>query len=176
VAHPALVPVARDAFRAHMTGDNQLGRSRSDVVVGAAELLQTPEGTVTEAGLRLDIRVAIQYLEAWLRGSGAVPLYGMMEDAATAEISRAQVWQWIHHRVKLADATVITRELVLALVDSEMARIESEVGAERMRDGRFADARELFLRTATATTIQEFLTLPAYPMLEHEAPTVLVLT
>ena len=175
VAHPALVPIAREAFLAHMTGDNQLDRAREDVDVGAKELLQTPSGTVTEDGLRLNIRVAIQYLEAWLRGSGAVPLYGMMEDAATAEISRAQVWQWIHHRVKLADATVITRDLVLALVDSEMARIAQEVGAERMRDGRFADARELFLRTATATTIQEFLTLPAYPMLEHEAPTVLSL-
>jgi malate synthase len=175
VAHPALVPIAREAFLAHMTGDNQLDRAREDVDVGAKELLQTPSGTVTEDGLRLNIRVAIQYLEAWLRGSGAVPLYGMMEDAATAEISRAQVWQWIHHRVKLADATVITRDLVLALVDSEMARIAQEVGAERMRDGRFADARELFLRTATATTIQEFLTLPAYPLLEHEAPAVLAL-
>ena len=173
VAHPALVPIARDAFRAHMSGDNQLDRSRDDVEVGARELLRTPSGTVTEDGLRLNIRVAIQYLEAWLRGSGAVPLYGMMEDAATAEISRAQVWQWIHHHVKLADSTVTTRDLVLSLVDSEMARIALEVGAERMRDGRFADARELFLRTATATTIQEFLTLPAYPMLEHEAPTVL---
>jgi malate synthase len=175
VAHPALVPVARDAFSAHMTGDNQLGRSRSDVEVGAAELLQTPSGTVTEEGLRLNIRVAIQYLEAWLRGSGAVPLYGMMEDAATAEISRAQVWQWIHHRVQLADSTVITRDLVIALVDSEMSRIASEVGAARIRDGRFADARTLFLRTATATTIEEFLTLPAYPMLEQEAPAVAVM-
>ena len=176
VAHPALVPIARDAFRAHMSGDNQLGRSRDDVDVGAKELLQTPSGTVTEDGLRLNIRVAIQYLEAWLRGSGAVPLYGMMEDAATAEISRAQVWQWIHHQVKLADSTVITRDLVIALVDSEMARIASEVGAARMRDGRFADARELFLRTATATTIQEFLTLPAYPMLEEDGPAVVALT
>jgi malate synthase len=175
VAHPALVPVARDAFSTHMSGDNQLDRAREDVDVGARELLQTPVGTVTEEGLRLDIRVAIQYLEAWLRGSGAVPLYGMMEDAATAEISRAQVWQWIHHRVTLADSTVITRDLVIALVDSEMARIASEVGAARMRDGRFADARELFLRTATATTIQEFLTLPAYPMLEHEARAALAL-
>jgi malate synthase len=169
VAHPALVPVARDAFRAHMTGDNQLGRSRDDVNVGAEELLQTPSGTVTEDGLRLNIRVAIQYLEAWLRGSGAVPLYGMMEDAATAEISRAQVWQWIHHRVTLAGGTVITRDLVAALVESEMARIASEVGAARIRDGRFADARALFLRTATAPTIEEFLTLPAYPMLEQDA-------
>jgi malate synthase len=175
VAHPALVPVARDAFSTHMSGDNQLDRAREDVDVGARELLQTPVGTVTEEGLRLDIRVAIQYLEAWLRGSGAVPLYGMMEDAATAEISRAQVWQWIHHRVTLADSTVITRDLVIALVDSEMARIASEVGAARMRDGRFADARELFLRTATATTIQEFLTLPAYPMLAHEARAALAL-
>jgi malate synthase A len=175
VAHPALVPIARDAFRAHMSGDNQLDRSRADVEVGARELLQTPSGTVTEDGLRLNIRVAIQYLEAWLRGSGAVPLYGMMEDAATAEISRAQVWQWIHHHVTLGDSTVVTRDLVIALVDSEMARIASEVGAARMREGRFADARGLFLRTATATTIQEFLTLPAYPMLEHEAPTALAL-
>jgi malate synthase len=174
VAHPALVPVARDAFRAHMTGDNQLDRSRDDVEVGAEKLLQTPSGTVTEDGLRLNIRVAIQYLEAWLRGSGAVPLYGMMEDAATAEISRAQVWQWIHHRVQLADSTLITRDLVVALIDSEMVRIASEVGASRVRDGRFADARALFLRTATATTIEEFLTLPAYPMLEHDAPTVAV--
>jgi malate synthase len=174
VAHPALVPVARDAFRAHMTGVNQLGRSRDDVNVGAEELLQTPSGTVTEDGLRLNIRVAIQYLEAWLRGSGAVPLYGMMEDAATAEISRAQVWQWIHHGVTLAGGTVITRDLVAALVESEMARIASEVGAARIRDGRFADARALFLRTATAPTIEEFLTLPAYPMLEQDAQTVAI--
>jgi malate synthase len=168
------VPVARAAFGAHMTGDNQLHRSREDVNVGATDLLQTPSGTVTEEGLRLNIRVAIQYLEAWLRGSGAVPLYGMMEDAATAEISRAQVWQWIHHRVQLADSTIITRELVVSLVDSEMARIASEVGASRVRDGRFADARALFLRTATAATIEEFLTLPAYPMLEQDPQTVAV--
>jgi malate synthase len=174
VAHPALVPVAREAFEAHMIGDNQLDRSRDDVDVGAEDLLQTPSGTVTEEGLRLNIRVAIQYLEAWLRGSGAVPLYGMMEDAATAEISRAQVWQWIHHRVQLADSTMITRELVVRLVDSEMARIALEVGAARIRDGRFADATALFLRTATATSIEEFLTLPAYPMLEHGAPTVAI--
>ena len=174
VAHPALVPVAREAFMAHMSGDNQLDRARDDVNVSATELLRTPSGTVTEEGLRLNIRVAIQYLEAWLRGSGAVPLYGMMEDAATAEISRAQVWQWIHHRVTLADSTAITRELVVGLVDSEMARIASEVGASRVRDGRFDDARALFLRTATATTIEEFLTLPAYPMLEHDAPVLAV--
>jgi len=174
VAHPALVPIARDAFAAHMTGDNQLGRSRDDVNVSAADLLQTPSGTVTEAGLRLNIRVAIQYLEAWLRGSGAVPLYGMMEDAATAEISRAQVWQWIHHRVQLPDSTVITRELVVQLVGSEMARIASEVGNARIREGRFADATALFLRTATAPTIEEFLTLPAYPMLEADAPAAVI--
>jgi len=174
VAHPALVPIALDAFAAHMTGDNQLGRSRDDVNVSAADLLQTPSGTVTEAGLRLNIRVAIQYLEAWLRGSGAVPLYGMMEDAATAEISRAQVWQWIHHRVQLPDSTVITRELVVQLVGSEMARIASEVGNARIREGRFADATALFLRTATAPTIEEFLTLPAYPMLEADAPAAVI--
>ncbi len=174
VAHPALVPVAREVFAADMIGVNQLDRLREDVDVNAEDLLQTPGGTVTEEGLRLNIRVAIQYLEAWLRGSGAVPLYNLMEDVATAEISRAQVWQWIHHRVQLADSTVITRELVARLVDSEMARIASELGASRVPDGRFADATALFLHTATATPLVEFLTLSAYPLLEHDGPTLAV--
>ena len=98
VAHPALVAVAREVFEAHMRrGDNQLDRLRDDVHVTAADLLQTPAGTCTEDGLRLNVRVGIQYIEAWLRGHGAVPLYSLMEDAATAEISRTQIWQWIRH-------------------------------------------------------------------------------
>jgi malate synthase len=171
VAHPALVPVAREVFASHMSGDNQLDRLREDVNVTAGDLLETPRGTVTEAGLRLNIRVGIQYLEAWLRGTGAVPLYNLMEDAATAELSRAQVWQWIHHRVQLDDSTVITRELVGRLVESEMARIASEIGAARVQEGRFADATALFLRTATSSTLVDFLTESAYPLLERAGPT-----
>jgi malate synthase len=172
VAHPALVAVAREAFAAHMTGDNQLDVMRKDVEVTAENLLATPSGIVTEAGLRLNIRVGIQYIEAWLRGSGAVPLYNLMEDAATAEISRAQVWQWIHHRVQLEDSTVVTRELVERFIESELVRIALEIGATRMREGRFADATALFLQTATATPLVEFLTLAAYPLLDHDGPTV----
>jgi malate synthase len=174
VAHPALVPVARDVFAAHMAGDNQLDRLREDVNVTVQDLLQTPSGTVTEDGLRLNIRVAIRYIEAWLRGSGAVPLYNLMEDMATAEISRAQIWQWLRHRVLLADSTVITRELVERLIESEMVQLRSELGAESPRDGRFAEATALFLRTATETPLEEFLTLSAYPLLEHDGPTLAV--
>ena len=172
VAHPALVPIAREVFAAHMHGDNQLGCMREDVHVTARDLLQVPRGTVTEEGLRLDIRVGIQYLEAWLRGSGAVPLYGLMEDLATAEISRTQVWQWVRHRVRLFDDTVVSPEVVSRLVDSEMERIASEVGDARMRSGRFADAKALFLRTATASQLLEFLSLAAYPLLTLDGPTI----
>ena len=175
VAHPALVALAREVFAAHMTGDNQLDRLREDVQVTVDDLLQTPNGTVTEEGLRLNIRVAIQYIEAWLRGNGAVPLYNLMEDVATAEISRAQVWQWIQHGVELPDSTVITRELVERLVESEMERIGSELGAARARDGRFAEATALFLRTATATPLVEFLTLSAYPLLAPDDGPALVI-
>jgi malate synthase len=174
VAHPALVPIARDVFAAHMAGDNQLDRLREDVNVTVQDLLQTPSGTVTEDGLRLNIRVAIRYIEAWLRGSGAVPLYNLMEDMATAEISRAQIWQWLRHRVQLADSTVITRELVERLIESEMVQIRSELGAEGPRDGRFAEATALFLRTATETPLEEFLTLSAYPLLEHDGPSLAI--
>jgi malate synthase len=174
VAHPSLVQVARDAFAAHMTGDNQLGKLREDVQATAPELLRTPTGTRTEEGLRLNVRVGVQYIEAWLRGSGAVPLYNMMEDAATAEISRTQLWQWIAHRASLDDGRVVTRELVSTLVDEEMARIREEVGAERLRVGRFDDAVALFLELVMAEDLDEFLTLRAYPLLDDLTPRVSV--
>ncbi len=170
VAHPASVPIAREVFAAHMTGDNQLQRLREDVEVDAADLLRTPTGSVTEEGLRLNIRVGIQYIESWLRGRGAVPLYNLMEDAATAEISRAQVWQWIHHAVRLDNALVVTTDLVEELTGSEMARIASELGASGMRDRRFDDAKAVFLRAATAEPFEEFLTLGAYALLVHDEP------
>jgi len=170
VAHPALVAVAREAFESHMTGDNQLGKLREDVRVRAADLLAVPTGTRSEEGVRVNVRVGIQYIEAWLRGSGAVPLYHLMEDAATAEISRTQLWQWIRHGAALDDGRVVTKELVLALVGEELARIEREVGAERMRGGRFTDATKLFVELVTATELDEFLTLHAYPLLDDLTP------
>jgi malate synthase A len=166
VAHPGLVPIAREIFDAHMKGPNQLDRRRDDVHVTAADLLRPVDGTRTEAGLRHNVRVSVQYLEAWLRGQGCVPLYGLMEDAATAEISRALAWQWIHHGVPLDDARALTVERFRGVVAEEMDRIRLEVGEARFGGGRFREARTLFERLATATEFVEFLTLPAYELLE----------
>ena len=166
VAHPGLVAVAREVFEAVMPGPNQIERRRDDVHVTAADLLELPRGTRTEDGLRVNVRVGIQYIEAWLRGNGCVPLYNLMEDAATAEISRSQVWQWVHHGAALEDGRTVTKELLGRVTDDEMKRIESELGAERFRSGRFAEARTLFEQLSTRETLEDFLTLPAYSLLD----------
>jgi malate synthase len=166
VAHPGLVPVAMQVFDERMPGPNQLQRLREDVQVSAADLLEVPPGKITEAGLRANIGIAIQYLEAWLRGSGCVPLYHLMEDAATAEISRAQVWQWIRHPGGvLEDGRRVTAAMTHALIPQELDRIRGEVGAQRFDAGRFDLAAELFERLATGDEFTEFLTLAAYPHL-----------
>ncbi|MEO6418115.1 MAG: malate synthase A, partial [Polyangiaceae bacterium] len=165
VAHPALVPIAKEIFDAKMTGQNQLDRKREDVHVTQADLLSVPEGTRSLGGLRHNVRVGVQYIEAWLRAQGCVPLYNLMEDAATAEISRAQVWQWLHHGVRLVDGSVVTKELFTEIVDEEMGRIREEVGLERIQTGKFNEARALFERLSTSDTFEEFLTLPAYEQL-----------
>ncbi len=165
VAHPGLVPVAAGAFDAVMTGPNQLDRMREDVTVGESDLLAVPSGTRTEAGLRWNLRVGVQYLEAWLRGVGCVPLYNLMEDAATAEISRTQVWQWLRHRAALDDGRLVDAALVRELLDAEMAAVRTEVGTARFEGGRFTDAIELFERLIFSSSFEEFLTVPAYAML-----------
>jgi malate synthase len=166
VAHPALVPVAREVFAAHLGAkDNQLDVARGDVSVGAADLLRVPAGPRTEAALRLNVRVGVQYIEAWLGGAGAVPLYNLMEDAATAEISRTQIWQWLRHGAALDDGRPVTADLVDRLLDEELAVVQGEVGPARFAAGRFPEARALFRRVATETPLIEFLTLPAYEQL-----------
>ncbi len=165
VAQPALVPIAREVFSA-IDAPNQLDRTREDVNVTAAELLAIPAGECTDHGLRLNVRVGIQYLEAWLQGRGAVPLYHLMEDVATAEISRTQVWQWAHHGVTLSDGRMVTPELVEATIAEELLVIAGEVGVDRMHEGRFAEASALFRDLCTATTLAPFLTIPAYGILE----------
>jgi malate synthase len=165
VAHPGLVPIAREIFDAHMPGQNQLDRKREDVSVTAADLLRVPPGTRTEAGLRHNIRVGVQYLEAWLGGLGCVPLYNLMEDAATAEISRTQVWQWIRHEATLDDGKPLTVARFRAVLDSEMAALRETLGAARFDGGRFPAARSLFESLSTSETFEEFLTLPAYELL-----------
>jgi malate synthase len=167
VAHPALVPIAKEIFDRGMPEANQISKRREDVNVTEAMLVEPASGTRTDAGLRLNIRVGIQYLEAWLRGLGCVPLYHLMEDAATAEISRAQVWQWLAHHATLEDGRAVTPEFVRACTDEEMGRIEREIGASRFKAGRFPEARAIFERVATGSPLAEFLTLPAYEVLEH---------
>ncbi|HLK36200.1 MAG TPA: malate synthase A [Polyangiaceae bacterium] len=167
VAHPGLVPIAKEIFDAHMPGKNQLDVKRADVHVTREELLRVPEGTRTDAGLRHNIRVGIQYIEAWLRGNGCVPLYHLMEDAATAEISRAQVWQWLHHKAPV-DGAPLDRERFARAVDEEMQRIRGEVGDARFGSGRFGEARDIFVRLSTAPKFEDFLTVPAYDLLENE--------
>jgi malate synthase len=165
VAHPDLVPVAMEVFDAKL-GDqpNQLDRQRDDVRVSARELLdiRVPAGTVTEAGLRTNVSVGILYLESWLRGTGAAALFNLMEDAATAEISRSQVWQWVHHHAQLKDGPPVTRELVQKVEEEELAKIRQALGTEAYAKGRFAEAQAIFNQVALGNDFVEFLTLPAY--------------
>jgi malate synthase len=167
VAHPGLVAIARDAFELVMHGaPNQLGKLREDVEVSARDLIAVPNGKRTDAGLRQNIRVGIQYLEAWLGGQGCVPLYNLMEDAATAEISRTQIWQQLRHRAQTDDGAPITTDRVERTVAEELDGIRREVGDARFENGRFEQARALFTRIATDTSsFTEFLTLPAYQQL-----------
>jgi malate synthase len=165
VAHPGLVPVAMAVFNEHMPDANQVDR-QFDYGIEAADLLTRPEGQLTEAGLRNNINVGIGYVEAWISGNGCVPLHNLMEDAATAEISRTQVWQWLRHGATLADGRTVTRELVLKTIDEELAGYRKGLGDERYYKGRFAEAAGIMARMSTATECADFLTLPSYPYLD----------
>ncbi len=162
VAHPDLVPVAMEVFDRVMPQPNQLDKLREDAVVTREDLLRVHEGERTEQGLRENIRVGVQYIEAWLRGKGAVPLYNLMEDAATAEISRAQIWQWIRHKATLSDGRPVTRELFQAVLDEEMAALRQVLPASAFEAGRFTDAVRIFAEMSLSEGFEEFLTLPAY--------------
>ncbi|MGA2044227.1 MAG: malate synthase A [Roseiarcus sp.] len=165
VAHPDLVPVAREVFDRLMPGPNQLGVARDDVTVTREALVRIHEGVRTEAGLRENMRVGVQYIEAWLRGRGAVPLYNLMEDAATAEISRAQIWQWLKLGARLDDGRAVTPALFEAIYADEMAAVRASVGTAAFEGGRFAEAIALFSDMSLSAQFEEFLTLPAYRLL-----------
>src|ERR1700678_2092896 len=156
VAHPGLVPVALKAFDKHMPGPNQVSRQREDVNVTAADLLAAPAGTITDAGIRTNFSVGIQYLEAWFGGLGCVPLYNLMEDAATAEISRAQLWQWLHCGGRLPDGNAITPSHYDMLLGEVIERIESEVGDERYSHGHYRTAAHMFSEMVKNPVLDEF--------------------
>lgn len=165
VAHPGLVQVAMDAFNEYMPNTNQIEVKRVDVNVTAEDLLRPQEGTITEEGLRVNINVGILYIESWLRGNGAAAIHNLMEDAATAEISRTQVWQWIQNGATLEDGRTVTVELYNELLPSELENIKAYVGEEAYANGRFPEAIALFEKLITEKDFTEFLTLPAYDII-----------
>ena len=157
VAHPGLVPIAKEVFDRHMTEPNQIARRREDVHVKPSDLLAVTEGKITEEGLRWNIDVGLQYLESWLRGSGCVPIYNLMEDAATAEICRSQVWQWVKHGARLSDGRAVTQEMVRQVIAEKK---------NTLKGGRMAEAAEIYERMITSTDFAEFLTLVAYDCID----------
>ena len=165
VAHPDLVPVAKEVFDRLMPQPNQVSRMRLHVRVLRDDFLKIHEGSRTEEGFRLNIRVGVQYIAAWLRGRGAVPIYNLMEDAATAEISRAQIWQQIRYGVKLENGVTVTRDFLERALREEMRRVEEEIGADVYAEGRFAEAIELFRSISLSGDFIAFLTIPAYRLI-----------
>ena len=167
VAHPGLVSVAKEIFDARMPQPNQIDRRRDDVQVTADDLLTMPQGQITEQGLAQNVDVGIQYMAAWLGGNGCVPIYNLMEDSATAEISRAQLWQWVHHpNASLSDGRKITAEMVHAVFDEQMAKLQQAVGRERFLQGDYRPARDVIERIVLRDEFTEFMTLVGY---EHLA-------
>jgi malate synthase len=163
VAHPGLVPVAMEIFDRLMPTPNQLHRTLDDVSIQAADLLAIPQGTITEAGLRNNVDVSIQYMAAWLGGNGCVPIHNLMEDAATAEIARSQIWQWIRHpKGVLDDGRKVTVELFRQITREELARLRAELGEAAFAAGNFERAAQIIDGITTAETFETFLTLPAY--------------
>jgi malate synthase len=163
VAHPGLVPIAKEIFDKYMPTPNQIFRKREDVAVTAADLLAIPEGTITPAGLRLNVDVGIQYMAAWLSGNGCVPIYNLMEDAATAEISRSQIWQWLHNpHTRLDDGRPITVALFREVTADVLAELKAKVGEEYFATNNYELAAKLFEEISVADQFTDFLTLKAY--------------
>ena len=162
VAHPGLARIALNAFDSIMPNANQLNIKRRDVTVTAEDLLKVPTGIITEEGVRENIRVGVQYVESWLRGNGCVPLYNLMEDAATAEIGRAQLWQWINHNALLDDSRTISIDLYTSLLKDEMEKLKTQIGDDLFSSGKFELAISLFTDMVQKDEFDEFLTLPAY--------------
>lgn len=169
VAHPGLVPVAMEVFNEIMPEPNQLARQRQDVHVTAADLLKVPDGTITEDGVRNNITVGIQYTAAWLGGNGCVPIYNLMEDAATAEISRSQLWQWRKHGASITGGPKIDDDLLARLFDEEMDKLKEEIGEAAYDNGHFEEAKGLFWEMTVSDEFKEFLTLPAYERISAAA-------
>ncbi len=166
VAHPGLVAIAKEEFDKYMPTPNQIFRKLEDVEITAADLLAAPQGRITEAGARVNLDVGIQYMASWLAGNGCVPIYNLMEDAATAEISRSQLWQWVHTGAKLDDGRPVAPALLEEMLPDVLQRMKEMVGEERFEHGRYTEAADLFLEIIKKDSFTEFMTLPAYERLD----------
>ncbi|HEV2379649.1 MAG TPA: malate synthase A [Terriglobia bacterium] len=166
VAHPGLVPIAKQIFDADMKASNQISRRRDDARITAADLVTVPQGDITEAGLRWNIDVGLQYLAAWLEGNGCVPIYNLMEDAATCEICRAQVWQWVKHGATMTDGRTVTVDLVRRATRDQLGRLREQLGPERFGSAKFETASRIFEGMMTSAEFPEFLTLIAYDYID----------
>ena len=167
VAHPGLVDAAKKIFDATMPNANQIDNKRLDVNVSAQDLIALPEGSITQEGLRMNINVCILYLESWLRGIGAAAIYNLMEDAATAEISRTQIWQWLNNNCQLDDGATINTTLVHALIEEELQKITHYVGKQNFENGKFESATHLFKQLVFSAEYKDFLTTEAYDLLSN---------
>jgi malate synthase len=165
VAHPGLVPIVLEVFEKHLPAPNQL-HVLPQRTITAQELLNFPRGDITEQGMRTNIGVSLRYLESWLRGTGCVAINYLMEDAATVEISRSQLWQWVQRRAALTDGRVITPELFRQMLGEELAKIEAEIGSEAYRNSRYADAAAILERVVLAPQFIDFVTLVAYDYID----------
>jgi malate synthase len=165
VAHPGLVPIAKAIFDEYMPQPNQISRLNR-VAVSASDLLAVPAGDITEKGLEMNIDIGLQYLESWLNGNGCVPIYNLMEDAATAEISRAQLWQWAHHGARTANNNLITVDTVLAAIPAVLDKLRSQLGPQRFDNGSFPLAAQIFADMTKASEFPEFLTTVAYDYID----------
>ncbi len=166
VAHPGLVPIAKAVFDEHMPGPNQIARRNAAIHIQASDLLAVPEGDITRKGLEMNIDIGLRYMAAWLDGMGCVPIYDLMEDAATAEISRAQLWQWAHNGGRMTDGITLDVPVVLSTLPVVLERIKAELGAERFAASKFTAAAELFAKMIEAKQMPEFLTSVAYDSID----------
>jgi malate synthase len=167
VAHPGLVAIAREEFDRAMPGPNQIHKLREDVKVSSTDILKLPEGTITNHGLWINVSVGLRYLAAWLSGSGSVPIYNLMEDAATAEISRTQLWQWVHHpQGILEDGRKITLDLFRSILAKDLNQIKDELGEKAFEEGHYELAADILNKIVSSPQLEDFLTLRAYEYLD----------
>lgn len=167
VAHPGLVAIAREEFDRAMPGPNQIHKLREDVKVSSSDILKLPEGTITDHGLWINVSVGLRYLAAWLSGSGSVPIYNLMEDAATAEISRTQLWQWVHHpQGILEDGRKITLDLFRSILAKDLNQIKDELGEKAFEEGHYELAADILNKIVSSPQLEDFLTLRAYEYLD----------